>query len=67
MPSPRVSAARKCAILTRHRDASDPDLIAAKQEHAVLSIEEYVAKIVANAPPLTDTQRARISALLGAA
>lgn len=66
MTSPRVSAARSMVALTRHRAADDPDLIEAKQEYAVLAIEEYVKRIVEAAPAFTESQRARIAALLGA-
>lgn len=64
MTSLRGSAARRCNILSRYRADDDPELIEARREHAVLSIEEYVAKIVASAPPLTELQRSRIAALL---
>jgi hypothetical protein len=67
MPSPRVTAARRMVVLARHRNAEDPELIQAASTWAEEAIAEYVAKIVADAPPFTESQRARISALLAPA
>jgi hypothetical protein len=67
MPTDRISAARRKAILTRHRTADDPELLEVTRDHAALLIEAYVAKIVESAPPFTESQRARISALLAPA
>lgn len=64
MSATRVSLGNRKSILTRHRPADDPELIAVSRDHAAIAIEEYVARIVAAAPPLTEAQRARISALL---
>lgn len=64
MPTPRVTAARRKAILTRHREPGDPELVAAQVDHAALSVEEYVDQVVASLPPLTEAQKARFSALL---
>jgi len=55
------------AVLGRHREANDPDLIQATSNWAEEAIAEYVAKIVESAPPFTESQRARISALLAPA
>lgn len=63
MPTSRVSAARKCAILTRHRASDDPELIAARQDHAVLAIQDSIQKIVDAAPPLRPEQIDRLRGL----
>jgi hypothetical protein len=56
----------KIASLTRSRQPDDPDLVAARQNLKALRLEEHVRKVVAEAPPLTDEQRERITALLRA-
>jgi hypothetical protein len=66
MPSDRVSAARRAAILTRHRPADDPELIDAKRDHAVLAIEDFVSRVVASAPPLRPEQIERLRGLIPA-
>lgn len=55
------------AALSRSRKSDDPDLIAARQRLKAAKLEEYVARVVAEAPPLTDEQKHRIASLLGAA
>jgi hypothetical protein len=64
MPTELCSAARRKAILTRHRDANDPELIKVSQDHAVLSIEDHVARVVASAPPLRPEQIERLRGLI---
>lgn len=54
----------RLASLTRSRSADDPDLIDARRSLKALRLEEHVARIVAEAPPLTAEQRDRIAALL---
>lgn len=58
----------RVAALSRDRKPDDPDLLAAKRDlRASLSAaraEEYISRLVAEAPPLTDDQRSRIAALL---
>lgn len=63
MSAPTKTRAR-IAALTRSRTPDDPDLLDARREHAGNMLEQYVTRIVADAPPLTDDQRARIAALL---
>lgn len=63
MTSPRVSAARRMVALKRFRPPNAPDLIAATQEHAFLSIEEHVAQVLASTPPLRPDQIERLRAL----
>lgn len=54
----------RVASLSRSRPATDPDLIDARRDLAAEKLAAYVAKTVADAPPLTDAQRDRIAALL---
>lgn len=54
----------RVASLSRSRSANDPDLIEARRALAAEKLAAYVAKTVADAPPLTDAQRDRIAALL---
>jgi len=52
------------AAYTRSRPADDPQLIETRRSLAALNLERYVARVVAEAPPLTPEQRDRIAALL---
>jgi hypothetical protein len=54
----------RVAALTRSRQPTDPDLLAAKRDLAESRAEEYIKRIVDAAPPLTQDQRSRIAALL---
>ena len=54
----------KVASLSRIRSSDDPELIEARQKLKALKLEEHVAKIVAEAPPLTPEQADKIAALL---
>lgn len=54
----------RVASLSRSRSADDPDLIEARRALAAEKLAAYVAKTVAEAPPLTSAQRDRIAALL---
>ena len=54
----------RVAGLSRDRKPTDPDLLAAKRDLRASRAEEYISRIVAEAPPLTDLQKARIAALL---
>lgn len=65
--SPAAARERgKIAALSRSRQSDDPELIEARRNLRALRLEEYVTRIVAEAPPLTDEQRERIAALLHA-
>ena len=57
----------RIASLTRSRRPDDPDLIEARRNLRAIRIEEYVRRTLADAPPLTDQQRARIAGLLAPA
>lgn len=54
----------RIAALSRSREPDDPDLAAARQDLRASRLEEYVARVVNEAPPLTPEQRDRIAALL---
>jgi hypothetical protein len=61
-PQRRATTAR-IAAATRWGNPS-PELEAAHRDLAAERLAEYVAKVVAAAPPLTPAQRDRIAALL---
>ena len=52
------------AALSRSRSADDPDLINARRNMRAELLADHVAKVVAQAPPLSAAQRDRISVLL---
>jgi len=54
----------KVAALSRSRNSNDPELVEARQKLKALKLEEYVSKVVAQAPPLTAEQADKIAALL---
>ena len=54
----------RVASLSRNRPSTDPELIDARRSLKATRLEEYVARVVAEAPPLTPEQRDRIAALL---
>lgn len=54
----------RVASLSRSRPATDPDLIAARRDLAAAKLADYVARVVAEAPPLTAEQREYIAAQL---
>ena len=54
----------KVASWSRTRPADDPELLAARRDLKAAKLEEYVAKVVATAPPLTDEQANKIASLL---
>jgi len=57
----------RVASLTRSRTTDDPDLVRARQNLKAAKVEEYIARVVAEAPALTHEQRDRIAALLSPA
>lgn len=66
-PIPAVAAARSSlAGLSKNRPADDPSVIEARRRLAAENIAAYVAKVVHEAPPLTQEQAARLSLLLRA-
>ena len=54
----------RVASLSRSRTSDDPDLVAARLNLKAARLEDYVARVVDAAPPLTADQRNRIAALL---
>lgn len=54
----------RVASLTRSRNTDDPDLVTARQRLKAARVEDYIARVVAEAPLLTPEQRDRIAALL---
>lgn len=59
----RKSRAR-AAALTRHRGTDDPEVADARRAAKAASVEDYIRRVVDEAPPLTDDQRARLSRIL---
>jgi hypothetical protein len=54
----------RVAILTRYRDPDDPDLAEARRKMREGFWIDRVEKLVAQAPPLSDEQKLRITQLL---
>jgi hypothetical protein len=54
----------RVAALSRDRKPTDPDLLAAKRDLRASRAEDYIKRIVDQAPPLSDSQKARLAALL---
>ncbi len=63
MPSWQHHRAR-VASLSRDRAPNDPEIIAERRNMRAERLADYVAKVVAEAPPLTPAQRDRIAVLL---
>ena len=59
-----TSERARVASLSRSRATDDPDLLEARRNLKSARLEDYVARVVAEAPPLTSAQRDRIAALL---
>ena len=62
-PQSKVAAAR---VARAHRNHDAAEIEAARRDLAAIRISEYVAKVVAAAPPLTPDQVLRISRILKA-
>ena len=54
----------RVAALSRSRTADDPDLVRARGNLKAARLEDYVARVVDAAPPLSPEQRDRIASLL---
>lgn len=54
----------RVASLSRDRAADDPELLEARRNLRAIRLEEHVAQVVAQAPPLSTEQRHRIAQLL---
>ncbi|BDB59573.1 hypothetical protein [Rhodococcus sp. RDE2] len=61
-----TSERARAASLSRSRNSDDPELLEAKRNMRALKLAEHVARVVAQAPPLTAEQRERIVVLLRA-
>lgn len=62
-PVARTERAR-IASLSRSRDADDPELVEARRNLRAATLESHIARVLAEAPPLTDEQRVRLAGLL---
>lgn len=62
MPSPGTKSiqAQKAAAVRWGKPAAD-----LAREYAAASIADYIQRVVATAPPLTEDQRTRLAGLLG--
>lgn len=65
MPDPVLSARGRLAVLRRWRSDDDPAVQDAKRDLTAETLAAHVARVVADAPPLTQAQRDRIAGLLG--
>lgn len=54
----------RVASLSRSRKPDDPDLLEARRNLRAARLADYVARTVAEAPPLTAEQRERVALLL---
>ena len=54
----------RVAALSRSRVYDDPDLVEARRDLKAATMESYIARVVATAPPLTPEQRDRLATLL---
>lgn len=54
----------RVASLSRSRTADDPDLVDARIRLKAARVEDYIARVVDGAPPLTPEQRDKLAALL---
>ncbi len=60
-----LAARGRLGSVSRRHPEDSSAIVAAKRDLAIAKIEDYVTKVVAESPPLTDDQRARLTALLG--
>lgn len=54
----------RVAALTRHRDPEDPAIGEARRDLRAARAEDYIRRVVDEAPPLTEDQRRRLAAIL---
>jgi hypothetical protein len=67
MPARSPEMRRKIAAAGGAAKHRKPDAAARKAELAVARIEEYVSRVVASSPPLTERQRRKIASILDSA
>jgi hypothetical protein len=66
LPTPRQARGRVAAF-TRSRSANDPEMVEARRVLVEATLTQHIKRVVAEAPPLTPEQVARITAALGGA
>jgi hypothetical protein len=54
----------RVASLSRSRTADDPDLVEARRNMRAERLADHIAKVVAQAPPLSNEQREKLAQLL---
>jgi hypothetical protein len=54
----------KIGALSRSRSDDDPELVGAKRDLAEAKIADYIERVLAAAPPLTDEQKCRLVELM---
>jgi hypothetical protein len=60
-----TSERARVAALSRDREPSDPDLLAARRDLKAARLEDQIRRVVNAAPPLSLEQRERLCVLLG--
>lgn len=63
MPNSELQV-KRVAVARAHRSGIPEQLLETRRDLAAAKLEDYVARVVEAAPPLTDEQRQRIAALL---
>jgi hypothetical protein len=58
--SPVVTARARLGVEVRTKGANSPEALAARRDLAAAKIEQYVTRVLAEAPPLTAAQCDRI-------
>lgn len=61
---PRTAERARLNALKRYRPADDPEVVQAAVALKSGRAEDYISDLVAQAPPLSEVQRARLAALL---
>ncbi len=62
--SPVQSLKGRVAVLHRDHDPNSTPVVEARRDLAAAKIEQYIRRIVADAPPLTAEQRDRLATIL---
>ncbi len=57
-------AKTRARIATATRTGTPDDVAEARRAHATASLAAHIARVVAEAPPLTDEQKSRLTVLL---
>ena len=64
MPDQALSARGRLNAYKRYRPADDPVIIEARRDLKARRAEDYVRRLVDEAPPLTPSQRDKLAVLL---